>query len=241
MRFLDCSLDEPALNLALDEALLNAVERGDSGDVLRFWESPVPFVVLGTSQKVREEVNTGACERDGVAITRRCSAGGCVLQGPGSLNFSLALRLSDEEPALKSVRKSYCHIICRVCAALATLGVQARHEGISDIAVDGRKVSGNSQKRRRNAILHHGTLLHGMDPALIARYLREPEDRPAYRGYRTHDQFVMQLPATGEALREAVRGPFGAESPLERVEPALAEAEQLAASKYRTNEWTYRR
>jgi lipoate-protein ligase A len=238
---LDRSLEEPALNLALDEALLNAVERGECGDVLRFWESASPFVVLGTSQKIRQEVHLDACEQDGVPVTRRCSAGGCVLQGPGSLNFSLALRLRDDLPDLKSVRTSYCYILCRVSAALASLGVEARHQGISDVAIGGQKVSGNSQKRRRNAILHHGTLLHGMDPALFARYLREPEDRPEYRGFRTHEQFVTQLTASGTALREAVSEQFAARRSFDRIDAVLAEAEQLAASRYRTKEWVYRR
>ena len=104
MRLIDLSFDDPAQNLALDEALLDAAEEGRSGDTLRFWESPSTFVVLGTAQVFAIEVHEAACRRDGVPVLRRCSAGGCVLQGPGSLNYSLVLCLENAAPALLEAR-----------------------------------------------------------------------------------------------------------------------------------------
>ena len=56
-----------------DEALLESAEAGESGEVLRFWESPVHFVVVGYANKVASEVNLPACEARGIPILRRCS------------------------------------------------------------------------------------------------------------------------------------------------------------------------
>ena len=47
MRHLDLTLPSPAENLACDEALLDWCESGEGVETLRFWESPVPFIVVG--------------------------------------------------------------------------------------------------------------------------------------------------------------------------------------------------
>ena len=52
----DFTLSTPAENLAGDEALLNVCE-ANGGAALRFWESPVPFVVVGYGNEIAREVN----------------------------------------------------------------------------------------------------------------------------------------------------------------------------------------
>lgn len=241
MRWIDHGRAVPAENLALDEALLNRVEDGAEEEVLRFWESPDPFVVLGVSQRWAEHVCEEACLSDGVPALRRCSAGGCVLQGPGCLNFALVMR-QDRLPDISSPRRSYRYILERVAAGLRARGLEAVHEGISDLALGGVKVSGNAQKRRRRAILHHGTLLYRLDPAGLTRYLLEPADRPPYRGARTHEQFVGVLQLPPAALKEAVRNVFGCcGEPEEPSAEALAEMARLVNEKYALDEWNRRR
>lgn len=241
MRLLDWSSSAPEENLACDEALLNETESGERGEALRFWESPRPFVVLGVSQQIRREVRIDACRTDGVPILRRCSAGGCVLQGPGCLNFSLILDRTLRS-GLDGVRESYCVILGRVCEALAGLGIQARILGASDLAVGEMKFSGNAQKRKRRALLHHGTLLYGMDGGTMARYLAEPDDRPAYRADRVHEAFVAPLAAAPGALREAIAQAWDAGPAEPSPSPSLREAiASLAQSRYGAEAWTWRR
>ncbi len=242
MECFDITFDRPAENLACDEVLLDAVESGRMDEALRFWESPSHFVVLGVSQVLAVEVDEAACARDSVPILRRASAGGCVLQGPGSLNFSLIVR-RDSHPSLATIRNSYCHLLGRVCRALATLDIRAQHAGISDLAVGELKVSGNAQKRRRNAILHHGTLVHSLDLARVRRYLHEPVDRPEYRGDRNHDAFMAALPAHAEQLRHAVWHEFAPDTPISTaLDPAYLEPIQaLAQDKYAAESWIRRR
>jgi len=241
MRLIDLSFDEPAMNLALDESLLDAAEEGHAGECLRFWESPVPFVVLGTAQELHREADEAACAAEGVPIMRRCTAGGCVLQGPGSLNYALVI-LPELRPETRTLKGSYCYILHALSDAFAALGLDVIHEGTCDLTTAGRKVSGNAQKRRRRAFLHHGTLLYRADYARMARCLREPEDRPDYRGARTHSDFVGTLPLTPGDIQRAVRQAFGAGEVA--VPPSaweLEHAEALAEEKYRTRAWTYRR
>lgn len=241
MRYVDFSFPRPAENLAYDELLLDDAEDGRGGDTLRIWESPRLFTVLGVSQVLREHVREETCEDDGVPIYRRCSAGGCVLQGPGCINFTLILSHKNFSD-IATIRGSYCFILKRLAAALREAGVHATHKGTSDLAVGGRKVSGNAQRRRRNYILHHGTLLYGMDPELMERYLLEPADRPQYRGNRTHRGFVRSLPLDADHARAVFRRAFGAEPPADAPrKDELEGVKTLVKEKYLSNAWIRRR
>lgn len=241
MRALDCTLSSPALNLALDEALLNSVERGLAPETLRFWESPVFFVVIGTAQALHDEVYEDRCRGDGVAILRRCSAGGCVLQGPGCLNFALALR-TEGRPEIAALHPSYNFILGAIIRAFARRGLHLETAGVSDLALEGRKISGNAQRRRRRAILHHGTLLYRADTARMDRYLKEPLKRPVYRGERTHAQFVAALPLPPAALQAVVCEAFGVGRDYGELLPSESdECRELARCKYQSDAWTYRR
>src|SRR2546422_967218 len=135
LRLLDLTLPTPEEKLALDEALLHGLERASASDgsnveeTLRFWESPVPFVVVGSSGRLREEVDLEACRTARVPVLRRASAGGSVLQAPGCLNFALVLSL-DARPQLRDVGESYRTIIGRLAGALALDDAEFR--GTSD-------------------------------------------------------------------------------------------------------------
>lgn len=241
MRTLDVSFAKPAENIAYDELLLNDAEEGRGTNTLRIWESPAPFVVLGVSQVLREHVRVDACEQDGVRILRRTSAGGCVLQGPGCLNFTLVLSHA-HFPQIATIRGSYCFILGRLAAALRARGVSASHKGTSDLAVAGKKISGNAQRRRKRYILHHGTVLYRMDPELMERYLTEPTDRPQYRGNRSHRGFVKCLSLDADAVRAAVADAFGAGPTETRAgKYELETIRSLVKEKFASPVWINRR
>ncbi len=241
MRFLEFESDSPAMHLALDEAVLEAVERDGGPATLRLWESPVRFVVLGTTQRVMEEVYVEHCQQDGVPIMRRCTAGGCVLQGPGCLNFSLVLPFT-MDPELRALHSSYTYILGRIASALAQQGVATALRGVCDLAVGDGKVSGNAQRRKRGTLLHHGTLVYSADYVGMARYLREPAVRPTYRGARSHAAFVQEVELPVSVLRQQVKAAFGVSGNAQ----ALSEQEErhmrrLVEEKYSQENWIFRR
>ena len=160
MFFLDLTLSSVAENLALDETLLLQAEQGGP-EVLRFWEWPHAAVILGAGCQLALDVDELACRSDGVPLLRRSSGGGTVLLGKGCLLYSLILSYQ-HDPQLQSVRASYAWILGRMIEALAPLGTDLQQAGISDIVLGERKVSGNSQQRKRTHLLHHGTLLCGL-------------------------------------------------------------------------------
>ncbi len=201
----DISFQSPVENLAFDDVLLHHAEKDqDAPDVLRLWESPVPFVVLGRIGKLNDDINIDACRRDNIGILRRRSGGGTVAQGPGCLNFALILS-KKRNPALADLHRSYQEILGHVIALLTSLGILAEFQPVSDLALtkNHKKFSGNAQRRSRNFILHHGTILYNFDLRLIERYLKMPLDVPAYRAARTHSEFVTNISSDRESLSQA--------------------------------------
>lgn len=214
----DISFNDPLKNIVYDDVLLRLAEDGVSGEVLRFWESPVYFIVLGLIGKVEEDVNAESVKRHEIPVLRRSSGGGTVLQGPGSLNYSLVLS-KDLRPEIADLKKSYEYILGRVCQALKTLGINAVFLPISDIALeDGlRKISGNAQKRSKKYILHHGTILYNLDVFKAAEYLQMPKSIPEYRQGRSHTDFIVNIPAAAVDIKCAILNAFDVRSSSESV------------------------
>jgi lipoate---protein ligase len=236
MRFLDLTLATPADNLALDEALLLAAEQGQDGEVLRLWEWPRPAVVLGSGCRLAEDVEAAACAAQGVPILRRSSGGGTVLLDVGCLLYTLVLPY-DRHPALNEVRTSYRFILDEVLQALALDG--AEQAGISDLAIAGRKFSGNAQQRKRRHLLHHGTILYAFDRSRVGAFLRPPPRQPEYRAQREHEAFLCNVPLPGDEVKRRLRQQWRAEEsgagwPREMVR-------QLVEEKYGREEWARRR
>ena len=202
LELIDHAAPSPEENLALDVALLRRLDRlseqgRSSGEALRFWSSARPVVVLGRSSRAEDDVDLSACREAGVPVLRRASGGGTVVLAPGCLNFSLALRYA-ERPALGNVAESYAVILGRIARGLGMPGILRR--GVSDLAWNGRKVSGNAQLRGRHGLVHHGTLLHAFDPALPSRFLHEPRRQPRYRVRRVHSDFIGNLPLSERTI-----------------------------------------
>jgi lipoate-protein ligase A len=238
MHFLDLTLPTLAENLALDEALLLEAEAGRGGEVLRVWEWSKHAVILGAGCRLAEDVDEIACQADGVPILRRASGGGTVLLGLGCLCYAVVLAY-DRAPALREIRSSYAYVFERIQEQLADVLPNVEHAGISDLALTGRKFSGNSQQRKQSFLLHHGTLLYQVDLSRVGRYLRMPSRQPDYRQGREHGAFLMNVPLDAGELKQRLRRAWEAwDDTLAWPEPIVA---QLVAQKYTTVEWVRRR
>jgi lipoate-protein ligase A len=232
MLHLDLTLDSPAANLALDEALLDGCEE-DGAEVLRFWESPEYFAVVGYANKAETEVNVPECRARNVPVLRRCSGGGTVLQGPGCLNYSLILNF-ENTPQLQTIHGANCYIMRRNAEAMsATLGVGAEVCGITDLAVGDLKFSGNAQRRKRRALIFHGTFLLAFDLQLVSKLLRKPSKEPEYRAGREHGKFLTNLHVEAAVIKSALRSAWDTSQNLVQI----PDIQQLVQEKYSTDEW----
>ena len=235
MEYVDVSFADPASNLACDEALLNVCESGQSPGVLRTWEPQNYFVVIGYSNKLATEVYCERCRERGVPILRRFSGGGTVLQGPGCVNYSLVLSNEILGSSVDLV-SSYRFVLERhrsMCAKLT--GKTVAVAGTSDLAIAGKKFSGNAQHRKRRSTLFHGTFLLNFDLPLISELLPFPSKQPDYRQSRAHEDFLCNLETTAGKLKSAIRKEWNAKRSSALV--LESEVAELVESRYRQIDW----
>jgi lipoate-protein ligase A len=239
MKLLDLTLPTPAENVALDEALLEAAEAGElEGDVLRLWESPQTMAVVGRSSQLAREVDVAACRAAGVPIYRRASGGAAIVAGSGCLMYAVVLRYAGREH-LRLLDEMHCHVLGQIVSAIEPLVGGVEHAGTCDLAIGGRKFSGNAVRCKRDHLLYHGTLLYAFDLSLIERLLLAPPRQPDYRGSRSHHEFVMNVPICLGDLRRAIAAGFGASQPL--ADWPRERTAELIASRYSIDEWNMER
>jgi len=213
MRHLHLTLDTPAENLALDEALLDATEAGElAPGVLRLWESSDYFVVLGRSSSAEGEVDLDACCRDRVPVLRRNSGGGTILAGPGCLMYAWVLGFRDF-PQLQAIDQAHQFFLDKLSHLLTTDETTVRPLGTSDLTIRAtasgpwQKFSGNAIRLKRKHILYHGTLLYNFDLECLPRWLATPTRTPDYRNDRQHTEFVTNLNIERDVLvRTLIQG-----------------------------------
>ncbi|OPZ81576.1 MAG: hypothetical protein BWY77_00585 [bacterium ADurb.Bin431] len=87
--------------------------------------------------------------------------------------------------------------------------------GISDIALEGRKILGCSMFKSRHLYFYQGSMLVNPDLFRISTYLIHPSREPGYRRGRSHSDFVTSLWLSGyplpiNNLRQAFSGEAGA-------------------------------
>lgn len=236
---LDHTFATPEDNLACDEALLNAAERaGQPREVLRFWESARPLVVVGYSSHVDVEVHRDVCRRREIPILRRTSGGAAVMAGPGCLMYALVLSYQ-LRPQLRDLSRAHELVMGRMLRALSPHVPHLEQRGTCDLAWKGRKVSGNSVRCRRDHLLYHGTLLYRFPLDLLDECLAMPPRQPDYRQQRNHGAFVANLPLEAEQIKTALSAAWQAEKPC--PPPLQAELDPLIAEKYGRQEWIFKR
>jgi lipoate-protein ligase A len=140
-----------------------------------------------------------------------------VILGPGQV--VLALVTSVESPYKN--REYAAQINTWLVDSLALLGVTGvSPEGISDLAIRGKKIVGTSLYRTRLVLFYQASLLVSNDIAVFTRYLAMPAKVPEYRAGRSHEEFCTTI--AREGYTGSVREVIGAaESVVSKRLPTL--------------------
>lgn len=239
MQWLDLTYNDPALNLALDEALLEHAEADECAvEVIRVWEPEQPMVVLGRSSPYQREVNLEFCQRNSIPILRRCSGGATIVTGPGCLMYAVRMNYRDKEN-LRMLDAVHSFVLNEIKAAISRLGIATSVQGTSDLTLGDRKFSGNSLRCKKNGFVYHGTLICDFDLAWVSNCLDWPERQPEYRRARHHTDFLTGLPVSVDEVKQALAEQWQPKLSLETPTPSLEQmTKQLAKEKYSLAAWT---
>jgi lipoate-protein ligase A len=127
------------------------------------------------------------------------------------------------------------------------LGIPASYREINDIISPRGKIGGAAQARRRGFVLHHTTIAHSMEDALLPRLIRIGRPALAGIGVRSAEKPVSPLSwFTSLSCKEVARHLeryFSREFrtyPSELTPEEILAAKTLASTKYATPAWINR-
>ncbi len=232
---LNKTFEDPAFNLALDEALLEKAEQGLQPAILRIWEPESPMVVLGRSSPYELEVNQEFCKARKIPVLRRSSGGQSIVTGPGCLMYCLLVSY-ESQPHTRALDQAHQYVMRQIQDALGKRNIETVFQGTCDLTYHGKKFSGNSLRCKRDHFIYHGTLLYDFPLELISGCLGQPARQPEYRENRSHQEFVTNLPATRDELVDVLTTAFRATNSSSEWHEKLTT--DLAHQKYRLAHWT---
>ncbi|WP_393957236.1 lipoate--protein ligase family protein [Staphylococcus epidermidis] len=182
--FINTGSKNPYYNMAMDEALLNFVSRGEIDPVIRFYTWNPATLSIGYFQRLQKEIDIDKVKEKGYGLVRRQTGGRGVLHDK-ELTYSVIV--SESHPNMPStVTEAYKIISQGLLEGFKNLGFetyfaiprskeerdklkQPRSSVCFDapswyeLVVEGRKIAGSAQTRQKGVILQHGSILQDID------------------------------------------------------------------------------
>lgn len=248
-----------ALNMAVDEVLLEAVLRGGP-PALRFYTWAPACLSLGRNQPARDLYDRGRAASAGIDIVRRPTGGLAVLHDR-ELTYCVAAPLAPfggPRAAYAGINRALVEgLRCFGVAAEQATGVRPRgpvhgatepcfqSPAAGEVVAGGRKLVGSAQRCEHGALLQHGSILLSGSQTRVLDLMTRP-DREAYAA----DGSITLEDLTGgpacvagliDAMRAGFERIFGTRLAPGRLDQSeIDRAEQLAGH-YGGDEWTWRR
>ena len=170
--------------MAMDEALLNFVSRGEIDPVIRFYTWNPATLSIGYFQRLKKEIDIDKVAEKGFGIVRRQTGGRGVLHDK-ELTYSVIV--PESHPNMPTtVTEAYKVISQGLLEGFKNLGFETyfavprskeEREKLKqprssvcfdapswyELVVEGRKIAGSAQTRQKGVILQHGSILQDID------------------------------------------------------------------------------
>ncbi|MCG3210455.1 MAG: Octanoyltransferase LipM [Anaerolineae bacterium] len=259
-----------ATNMAIDEAILQALAEGDGRPTVRFFQWEPACLSLGYNQHWTD-IDLAALAQHGYTWTRRPTGGKAILHTDEA---TYSLIIPQDDPRIEGgVVESYRILSLGLLRGLHRLGLNAeqasREEArtkrqetsgggpvcfdtpsVYEITVNGKKLIGSAQLRRKKIVLQHGTLPLVGNLNRIIDVLDFPPDERAAQHAMLPERALTVEQALGrvisfDAAIAALEQGFAEQLNL-KLEPAGLTpreqklAEQLRAAQYANESWLRR-
>ena len=259
-RFINTGVQDAALNMAIDEAILTHHLRGEVPPTLRVFRWQQPAISLGRFQHVEREIEQERCRKRGITLVRR-PTGGRAVYHQDEFTYSIVIGRRDNVPA--GIVAAYAYLSQGLLAALRLLGVQAEisDERVkkqpsaacfasstqADLTSGGFKLVGSAQVWKEEVLLQQGSL--PLDDRAceffdLLTYASEEERRQALDIYyeQTTPLHTFAPAATWDDVASAFHQGFSnfLQKTLKAEELSQSEwdlAHQLVAEKYNQVIW----
>jgi lipoyl(octanoyl) transferase len=259
-RFLNTSIQDAALNMAIDESVLTHHLKGEAPPTLRVFRWSQPAISLGRFQSIEREIVSEECLERGVALVRRPTGGRAVYHRD---EFTYSIVISKRFGVPAGVVAAYAYLAQGLLAALAILGVQAelsdervnKHPSAAcfssstqaDLTSGGFKLIGSAQVWKDDALLQQGSLPLDDRAAEFFSMLRFPNEAARDEALALYREKTSPLHtfvpgASWDDVAQAFRGGFRTALEADFVPGTLSPSEwelaqQLVEDKYKKLEW----
>lgn len=243
MKFIDNKgITDPMVNLAIEEYILENF--GEKDTYLLFYINK-PSIIIGRNQNTIEEINTDYIEEKGIKVVRRLSGGGAVYHDEQNLNFSFITK--DDGDSFQNFTKFLEPII----KILNDLGVPAEFQGRNDIAVEGRKISGNAMFSTKGRLFSHGTLMLDSELEEVTKALKVKKEKIESKGIKsvrsrvaTISEFLDKKITMEEFKETILKSIFNVDDVKDVPQYVLTEEDwekihEISRNRYQKWEWNY--
>lgn len=241
-RLINTGFNDPYMNMAIDEAIVQLMKPDDL-PVLRFFDWLQPSISIGYSQRVNNVLNVSLCRKEGVPFVRRPTGGGVVFHGV-DITYSLIL------PVPPPGWDRYFLVQSWIKKGLDKLGIKTSQyieskkdtsgycfisPSFGDIMVKGCKIGGLAGRRIKQKILRQG-YLYFEDASNMIRFAKE---------IKTFKGKAMNLKSLGvdkKEVKESIINNWCGKL----IEDKLSDGEEelagnLCENKYSQDEWNLMR
>jgi len=244
------------MQMALDEIAAETAAAGGPRTV-RVYQWDPSCLSVGYHQDP-ETVDWDACEAAGIDVTRRQTGGGGIYHDThGDISYSITAPAAEFPSDLLEAYHELCE---PVLDAFDRMGVNATFvdseaealytpscylRGLHpahDIVAGGKKISGNAQYRRKDAVIQHGSLTYSVEAERhLSTFVDPPTDADAFRNRVTaiDEQSRISRADAVDALESALSEWSGA-SEGSWTDEELRQARERAADKYDAEAWVRR-
>jgi len=247
--------DDGPTTMALEEIAAETAAAGGPATV-RVYTWP-DVLSLGYNQDP-DSVDWAFCEREGIGVTRRPTGGGAIYHDHyADLSYSIVAPADAVPGDLMECYRLFC---TPILDAFEGIGVdagfvdreydavhqpacylRALHPAHDIVGPDGRKLGGNAQYRRKDAVVQHGSLSVSLRPERHCGCFTDTPDADAFRErVGAIDEYVdIERADVIERLRATLADWIDAEEG-EWTDSERVRARERAQSKYATDEWVRR-
>jgi lipoate-protein ligase A len=253
-RLLKLETADAYTNMAVDEAIMKARTENMVPNTLRFYQWSPSAVSIGRFQTLADEIQVDNCRKHGVDIVRRITGGGAVYHDQdGEITYSIVAKTSDLGCKDLDMLSAYQKICSGLNEAVKILGAQAEYrppdpKRCPNLAISGKKISGNAQTSKKGVLLQHGTFLLDINHEKMFTFIKVPWAKTlndvlavSKRKLTSARQELNSYFSTQEAYQALIKG-FEKALNVKFVEKSLTEYERNLAEKYRkerfvTEDW----
>jgi len=268
------------MNMAIDEAIMIAHREGLVPPTIRFYQWSPPAVSLGYFQDLEKEINIDTCQGMGIDIIRRPTGGKAVLHDKElTYSFIIREDHPLVNDSILETYKKISGGIIRGLSYLGIKAVlvplreklnnalssnenksEIHHSDIKSICfsvpsqyevqVEGKKIVGSAQVRKKEIVLQHGSLLIELEKDKLFSVFNFPSaqirERNKIRFKATSLEEILKKKINFSELSEILSRGFEEEFEIKLTEGKLTEKEEkiskdLLENKYSTYEWNYER